>query len=357
MRILLVHPGPDFSVHDLVVLEGWLEALRELAGSQNVAAFNLNDRLVFFNHVMINTETRDETGHMIANGLSEEQIIRMSLEGLSHALYTFWPDVVIFVSGFFTNAGLFHLIRMRNHKIVLMHTESPYEDDKQLMRAEWADLNVLNDPANLEKFRDIGPAEYMPHCYRPGVHYPRTGPRDPEKASDFCFIGTAFDSRIRFFEAMNLDGTDTMIAGSNWGKLRPDSPVAKHIAIDLGSEANCVNNPDTAEYYRHALMGLNLYRQEGETGHEHDAAIACGPREIEMSACQLAFLRDKRPEGDELLHMLPTFDGPEDASEKLKWWLAHGTERERAASLARQAVQERTFVNNAKRLLKRLDDL
>ena len=39
MRVLLCHPGPDFSVHDLGVYAGWLEALRDL-GVQ-VASYNL----------------------------------------------------------------------------------------------------------------------------------------------------------------------------------------------------------------------------------------------------------------------------------------------------------------------------
>lgn len=50
----------------------------------------------------------------------------MAMQGLTHALYTFWPDVIMFVSAFFTTAGLFKLIRQRNHKIVILHTESPY---------------------------------------------------------------------------------------------------------------------------------------------------------------------------------------------------------------------------------------
>ena len=41
MKILVVHPGPDFSVHD--VYAGWVEALR--AHGATVAEYNLNDRL------------------------------------------------------------------------------------------------------------------------------------------------------------------------------------------------------------------------------------------------------------------------------------------------------------------------
>ena len=263
----------------------------------------------------------------------------------------------MFVSAFFTTAATMKLIRQRNHKLVILHTESPYQDSEQLMRGDMADLNLLNDPCNLEKFLEIGPADYQPHCYRPSVHYPRTGPRDEEKASDFAFVGTAFKSRIALFEALDLTGIDTMLIGADWGKLSPESPVARYVACGTGTEADCLQNEDAAELYRNAKIGLNLYRREAEEAHENDPAVALSPREIEMAACQLAFLRDSRPEGDEVLHMLPTFDGPEDASEKLHWWLAHDAERERAASLAREAIADRTFVNSAKKLLTRLEHL
>src|SRR5260370_34210213 len=117
------------------------------------------------------------------------------------------------------------------------------------MRGELADLNLLNDPVNLEKFRELGPAQYMPHAYRPGVHHPRTGLVDPALASDFCFIGTAFESRIRFFEQLDLTGLSTMIAGNDWGKLPPESPMAPHVATGLGNPDG-VTNQAAAELYR-----------------------------------------------------------------------------------------------------------
>ena len=337
------------------MITGWHEAFQELG--VDVAVYNLNDRLVFYSNILVRSGETDETGHPIANGLVPDQITRLAMQGLSHALYTFWPDCVIFVSAFFTTAGMMKLIRQRNHKIVILATESPYQDNEQLMRGEMADLIMLNDPCNLREFQAQGEAVYMPHAFRPQVHYPRTGPRDEEKASDFAFVGTLFESRRRFFEKMDLDGIDTIFIGADWGKLSPESPLARHVACGTGTEADCLRNDDAAELYRNAKLGLNLYRRESEDAHKDDKAIAMGPREVEMAACQLAFLRDRRPEGDEVLHMLPTFDSPEDASEKMRWWLAHDQQRERVASLAREAVQDRTFVNNAKRFLTLLEDL
>lgn len=43
MRILMVHPGPDFSVHD--VFTGWREAFEELG--IEVAAYNLAQMIVW----------------------------------------------------------------------------------------------------------------------------------------------------------------------------------------------------------------------------------------------------------------------------------------------------------------------
>ena len=351
----MVHPGPDFSVHD--VLTGWHEAFQELG--IEVAVFNTNDRLIFYSQALIDTHEQDEHGlPIVKQALTQDQAYVMTMQGLSHALYTFWPDVVMFVSAFFTTAGLFQLIRQRRHKIVLLHTESPYQDSAQLQRAEMADLNLLNDPANIEKYLDLGiPAEYQHHCYRPSIHYPRTGPIDPELASDLCFIGTAFESRVKFFEQLKLDGIDVLLGGSEWGKLKKNHPLAQYVGTGVQTEADCVDNPQAAELYRHARLGVNFYRRESEPEHENDIALAMGPREVEMAACGLPFLRDHRDEGDRILHMLPTFEGPEDASEKLRWWLDHPMESGRVASLARRAIEDRTFRNAAQKLLNRLEKL
>jgi len=190
----------------------------------------------------------------------------------------------------------------------------------------------------------------MPHAYRPTVHYPRSGPRDPALASDFAFIGTAFKSRVDFFEQLDLDGIDTLIAGNDWGKVGEDSPVAPHIATGAGNEADCIDNPRTAELYRHSRIGLNLYRREAEKTWNGEAT-AISPREVEMAACGLPFLRDPRAEGDEVLGMLPLFHDPGEASGQLHYWLAHDASREAIAARAREAIAGRTFEANARRLL------
>jgi hypothetical protein len=217
-----------------------------------------------------------------------------------------------------------------------------------LALAQHCDLVLLDDPTNLERFREVTRAEYFPQCYRPGVHRP--GPPVDDMACDLGFVGTGFPSRVRFFEALDLRGIDTILAG-NWQLLHEASPLRPFVVHKLDE---CLDNERAADLYRSARVGLNLYRREASQA-ATAAGVATGVREVEMAACGLLFLRDPRPEGDELLAMLPTFGSPEEAGEQLRWWLAHDDDREAAARKACEAVADRTFDALAARLLRLLD--
>jgi spore maturation protein CgeB len=338
MRILAAHPGPSFSVHDVYI--GWVEALRELG--QQVVEFNLSDRLTFYDAALIEAEGE------VRKALSGEQAHELAVNGIYAALYRTRPDVLLAVSAFFYPPALLDLARSYGTRVVLLHTESPYEDGRQVAIAAHADLNLINDPTNLTAFRKVAPAEYVPHSYRPSIHHP--GLPDPKLAADLAFVGTGYASRIDFFEAMDLAGLDVLLAG-NWQQLDDESPLRSYVAHEPDE---CLDNEQTADVYRSAQVGLNLYRREAEA--EHLAAgWAMGPREIEMAACGLFFLRDPRPEGDEVLSMLPTVAGPEDASEQLRYWLDHPGQRRDLAAAAREAVADRTFTTRAAQLLRWLD--
>lgn len=339
MRWLLAHPGPGFSVHD--VYAGWREALDGLG--EQTFEFNLDDRLAFYDSAYL---IYDETQGVFRKACTPEQAIELAMNGLAAALFKLRPQVLLVVSGFFSDTDVFDQARASGTRVVLLCTESPYEDDRQLLLAEHVDLCLLNDPTNIDRFRQITRAEYIPHAYRPTLHHPDSTPSD----LDLVFVGTGYPSRIEFFEAMDLDGLAVQLGG-NWMRLADtDSPLRKHLGHDLD---DCLDNEDTAELYRRGRVGLNLYRREAAHP-ELEGGWAMGPREVEMAACELFFLRDPRGEGDDLLPMLPTFQGPQDAAEKLRWWLAHPTERGMVARAARARVTGRTFTANATRLLELL---
>lgn len=348
MRILVVHPGPQFSVAD--VYEGWMEGLTELG--HRVHHYNLGDRLVFYDGAYMGTGREDEHGNPeIRKALSREEALGLAAYGILSTCYQFWPQLVIIISAFYVPDQLMDIMRDRGAKVIIIHTESPYQDDEQLARAAHADINILNDPVNLKKYLALGkPAYYLPHAYRPTIHCP--GPGVPELESDFAFIGTGFPSRVKFFEDMNLDGIDVLLGG-NWQATTSDSPLRKYLAHDL---TECVDNELTARIYRSSRVGLNLYRREAEEAHLGEG-WAMGPREVEMAACGLFFIRDPRGESDRTFPMLPVYRSPEEASDLIRWWLDHDDQREEAALKARAAIRGRTFTNHAKQLLRWVERL
>jgi hypothetical protein len=169
-RILLVHPGPDFSVAD--VHNGWYKGLKKQG--HEVMVYNTNERLTFYGNALMPTNDRVPCSHgrvETKQAMESEQVIQHATAGLMESCYLFWPDVIFFISAFFQNAATLQVLRKRNHKIVMLHTESPYQDDEQMMRGQFADLNLLNDPVNIEAWKELDvPVKYAPHSYDPDVH-------------------------------------------------------------------------------------------------------------------------------------------------------------------------------------------
>ncbi len=341
MRILTVHPGPHFSVAD--VYTGWTKAFKAL-GAQ-VVEYNLQDRLTFYESAGF----LDKDG-VFTKFLETPDAIQRAAAGIQTACYRFWPDVLFVVSGFFVPPDLLDVVRERGTKVVLCHTEQPYELGRELERAKHADMSLINDPLYIERFREIHPTFYSPHCYDPEVHFPKVVP--PQWASDFAFIGTGYPSRIELLEAVGWEGIDVVLGGM-WNSLDEDSLLRAFVVHNF---LECLDNSDTVNYYRGTRMSANLYRHEAD--HETlEQGWAMGPREVELAACGTPFLREPRPEGDEVLWMLPTFDGPADFEEKLRWHLDHPEVCQEIARQARAAVADRTFLASAKGLLKAVERL
>lgn len=330
---MLVRPGPHFSVQD--VANGWVKGLRQV-GCQ-VLDFNFDDRLNFYASAHV-----PKDGELV-RAFDPREAALLASKGVEAAAFEFLPDVVVVISGFFLPPALYELLRVRGAKVVLVHTESPYEDDRQVPRAQVADLNVLNDPTNLDRF----PAGslYLPHCYDPAIHSPRTVL--DHARSDFCFVGTGYDSRVRFFESVDWSGIDVALGG-NWRNLHERSVLSGFLAHD---PVECLPNEVAVDLYASTKASVNLYRKEAT---DTAQGWSMGPREVELAACGTFFLREPRGESDAVLKMLPTFDGPGDFGDKLRWWLAHPDQRLLAARDARAAVADRTFDRNAAEVLKRL---
>lgn len=338
MRFLIAHPGPDFSVKD--VYAGWVEALRDLG--HTVIEFNLGDRIAFYDSAHI-----DVGGAWRKAVTGEKNVIELAMNGLAGALYKVRPHVLLSVSSFWTDTGLLDHARRTGTRVVLLHTESPYEDERQLKLASHADLNLVNDPTNIEVYRATAPTLYCPHAYRPSVHRPGPSTAEP---SDLVFVGTGYPSRVEFFEALDLEGLRVALGG-NWMRLPQGSPLRRYVVHSIDE---CLDNAEAVDLYRASKVGVNLYRREAEAEHLLLGATM-GPREIEMAATGLFFIRDPRPEGDDVLSMLPTFADADEASELIRWYVTHDSARNRLAAAAREAVADRTFTAHAGQLLRLLD--
>lgn len=354
----MVHPGPEFSVAD--VFHGWKKAFEKQG--HEVAVFNTNDRLSFYSQVSL-PDYKSETPPcehchqpMYRQAMDKENAVVSSMQGLTHDLYSTWPHMVFFVSAFFTPAWVLDLIRQRRHKLVILHTESPYQDDEQLMRAQYATLNLLNDPCNLEEYALLAPAMYQPHSYDPDIHYPGVV---KDKDIDFSFIGTMFESRKFFFEKFlahwktsgDLPDLKLAMGGAGWdGTHLDDSPLLEYLGHP---REQAVDNDHVAATYRRSKLGINFYRQESEKIH-HGEGWAIGPREVEMAACELPWLRDRRGESDELFDFMPTFTSPEEAFDLMRWHLSHPDQSRHLGVKAREAIENRTFDNHAKMLMEEM---
>lgn len=265
----------------------------------------------------------------------EDAIRNASSAAILQACYTFWPDVVIIVSGFFVPPEHIEIMRSRGHHMVLWATEEPYEFERHLWMACSFDTVILNDPANLDGIRAENPNTfYVPHGYDPDIHHP--GP-NRNRFVDFGWVGTAYPSRIRFFERCDFDNVIVELAG-NWQALEADSALQDLVVHERDA---CLGNADAADLYRRCKISANLYRKEASLGHADGWAM--GPREVELAACGTFFLREPRGEGDELFPMLPTVRTPAEFNDALRWWLRHDRERDQAAARAREAVADRTF--------------
>lgn len=192
-RALVVCPGPEFSVAD--VYHGWIKGLQ--LNGYDVMPYNLGDRLTWAHHAHL--KAHDGEFHKAFPELDD--VAGFGVSGISKAAYYWWPELVVFISGFFIDPELVQVMQARNCKVVCVFTESPYEDTRQLAIADTFDAVMVNDPVRLDAYTARTTALYSPHCYDPDIHHP--GPSDHK--SDVAFVGTGYPSRQAFMEARRLD--------------------------------------------------------------------------------------------------------------------------------------------------------
>jgi len=336
VRAVVVWPGPAFSVAD--VARGWSKGLRDCG--VDVVDFQTGDTMTFYERALqgmgLAPDDHEELGREVAN---------LAAGRLRQLCYDWWPDLVVIVSAFFVPPDTYGILRSRGHKVAVLLTESPYEDDNQVPIAAHADVVCVNDPTNLGDYRAVNlHTHYLPHAYDPDLHHP--GPAVPGYESDFCFVGTGYPERINFLESVDFRGADVSLAG-NWSDLTPSSPLLPMLAHDQGT---CCPNDEAVRMYRSTKASANIYRRSAQRD-ELSEGWAMGPREVELAASGTFFLTQARGENLHVLPTVPKFSDPGEFGDQLAWWLAHPDQRADVTAKAREAVADRTFAANAARLL------
>ncbi len=336
MRALVVYPGPGYSVNDVA------DKLAKGLASNGVEThrFSTHEILAFYSEIKVERDGE----HITA--LAMPDAVQLVMDQLRATLWNLMPDLVVVVSGFFTDHRMLDLMRKRPHKVIGIMTEQPYETARELELASHLDVAVLNDPANTERFAEVCPdAFYLPHSFDPAIHHPR----GRTSTYDFSFVGTGYPSRIEFLEKVDF-GTARVGFAGNWEMVDEASPLSPLL---LNEPDECIDNRDTAKLYRSSDCSANLYRNEANDDHS-TPGWAMGPREVELAATGTFFARESRPESDALFPMLPTIDDPSELSDVIRWSMSHPEQRQASADAARAAVADRDCVSIAAGLLRRI---
>ena len=215
---MVVRPGPSFSVAD--VCRGWTRAFGEFG--VEVGDLNYDDIFDFYVRARLQLDADDSHKR-------KRHVQAMTIDDAMHAAsrqilaqaFKFWPDVVFIVSGFWVPTEVCDVLRARGMTVVLLCTESPYQDDQQYVMAGHCDIVLLNDPTNLERFQAVHPnVRYVPHAYDPAVHHP--GPAGTRTRMRFCVRGDRLPVPRPVLRAGRLDGHRRQTGGPVGVRRRPD---------------------------------------------------------------------------------------------------------------------------------------
>ena len=318
MRILIVHPGADWSVSDL--FDGYYAAFRSLG--HDVGVYNLSARIEVA-HGWLQYCWR-KAGRQEAKPGAVDTIYRASLDVVNSALIGD-VDWVFVISGMYLHPDALIMLRRAGRRVALLLTESPYEDDRQIRVARLADVVFTNERTSVRSLAAVNPnVYYLPHAYDPKRHRPNVQTDDDVPAHDVVFVGTGFQERLDVLGAIDWSGIDLGLYGT-YELMGSRSKLRQYV------RGKVVSNEYAAALYRRAKIGLNLYRQSIHYHRESPritTAESVNPRALELAACAAFTISDARPEVAEVFgSLVPTFTTPEQLQKLLSFWLADETGR------------------------------
>jgi len=341
MRIAVIHPGAQFSTHDVYI--GVVGGLR--ASGVDVVECRLDTILNWYAatsahavRVGAMTEAALDPDHMCYAALASAHVTR-------HVLMT-EPELVLVVSGhnFHTRDAV--ALRRHGYRVGVLLTESPYFGETETQIAACYDVAFTNERRAVASFRARGVnAHYLPHAYNPDIH--RLDGPTIDNPPDAAFVGTLFDERKALFGA------------GDWSDLR-----FLHYGVDPDrlSAEDVIDNAHAAAIYRSAAININHHRTTTMHGSgEHIAAATAeslGPRAYEIAACGgFQLMDDGRSEARDVFgDALVTYRAGDsaDLGRQVRWWLGDAGARRAYAGAQHAAIQPHSWHRRAPELLERL---
>jgi len=353
VRVLLVHPGADWSVADVHA------GIRDAMQRQGVAVIDyaMNRRIENAGKVLLGAW---KAGKKAVAKPNEADLMYHASTGTLERALRFKVDWVFIISAMYFHPDVLVLLRRAGIRTAALFTESPYDDLEQLRIAPVLDACWVNERASVAAFRAVQPRTwYYQHAIDLERHQPgaREGDEDVP-AHDVVFVGTGFWERCELLASVDWGGErggspiDFGLYGA-WDLLGSRSKLRKHLKGDI------TPNAKTAALYRRAKVGLNLHRTSRSFGRNQaqiKGAESMGPRCYELAAAGLPFVTDYRAEvADVFGDLVPTFTNGAELRAVLDRLLADAQERERIAAALPACVAGHTFDKRVAEMLTQLN--
>lgn len=351
LRLLLVHPGANFSTVD--VAHGYAEALTR--AGHDIGVYALNARLAAtarYMRALLTAARRNDPslpkkpqfGDVTLK--ASEDIVLAALRGR--------VDAVIVISALFINPAALRLLRAARVPVGVVFTESPYQDEEQGTYADLASCCWTNDRTSSHYLRRFNARSwYLPAAYRAGFHVP--GEPDPSiPAHDVMFVGTYFPERLALLAAVDWTGIDLGL----YGHVEPEQKRTRaYRKLAPYFKGPAMDNADALAYYRRARLTLNLNRTcEHLDGDTHvTTGESLNPRAYELAAvgaCQVAEYRAEY--ADVFGASVPTFTTAAELGSVVRALLPSADVRAALAAEAQRRVAPHSFDARAAQLIDQL---
>jgi len=295
-KIMVVHPGHDFSTSD--VFDGLCAGLNTIEDIE-VVPFQWERPLKIFGTLI---SSAIELGN-IAPDKAEQLRSFTSWIGSADAIGVALDqevDAVIVINGILFPPSRALLLQKLGIPVACFGTEAPYflktEQDIAPCYTHWFtnEMNCVGMFGDTKQY-------YLRHAYNPATH--TRGPVNLDMTADVVFIGGGYPERKALLGGADWTGIDLQTRGTLWHLNLDVEQGATDIGRSTRYSEGAIPNEETSAWHRSAKIALNMNRRmtHVETGGRivSGTAQSLGPRAFEIPAVGGFMLSD-----DERAHEL-----------------------------------------------------